>query len=112
MSPKELGYKDTGDRVIVINHKGFGEHGVVKHNDGFGEVAVELDNGSLFHGYEGRDLIYEDEPLPEKPEIPDEPSPVSNDLTRGRVIGPDGVEGFLDYYSSGEVYSQNEETES
>ncbi|MBI2032815.1 MAG: hypothetical protein HYT09_04200, partial [Candidatus Levybacteria bacterium] len=64
---REQGYKDAGDRIIVINRNGFGEHGRVRHNDGFGEVVVDLDSGYLFHGYEGRDLIYEDEPLPSEP---------------------------------------------
>ena len=65
--PRSKGYKDSGDRVIVINPAAFGERGIVMYNDGSGEVSVQLDRGDKFDGYEGRDLIYEDEELPAKP---------------------------------------------
>lgn len=109
---REQGYKDSGDRVILINKHGFGEHGIVRHNDGFGEVSVALDNGSLFHGYEGRDLIYEDEPLPSDPVDAGEFSVPTDNLPQRRVIAPEGLVGFFDTFSAGEVYSQNKEIES
>ena len=104
---KEQGYKDAGDRIVVINKTAFGEHGVVRNNDGFGEVSVILDNGFLFHGYEIRDLIYEDEPLPSEPIDAGEPSGPNDHLPlKELVITPDGSQGFLETLSPGEVLPQ------
>jgi hypothetical protein len=98
--PKELGYKDKEDRVIVINSFAFGLHGTVLDNDGFGEVLVALDNGRTFHGYEGVDLIYEDEPLPAEPVIR-EPGPK---LGMEAIVTEKGnVAALLDDLTGGEV---------
>lgn len=59
--PREKGYKDAGDRVVIINPNVKREAGIVLNNDGFGEIWVKTDSGGIFHGYEKRDLIYEDE---------------------------------------------------
>lgn len=122
---KEQGFKDAGDRVVVINKNGFGEHGVVEENDGFGEVSVVLDSGSLFHGYELRDLIYEDEPLPSDPIDAGESSTPNDDLLQipDRSLGfinnfkelfvaPDGSQGFLETLSRGKVFSQKKRRKS
>lgn len=99
--PRELGYKDTDDHVIVINPKAFGEHGVVISNDGFGEVLVKLDSGRTFHGYEARDFIYEDEELPSKP-IEVEPAEAFVNQPEV-VVTEEGQVGILDVYTEGEV---------
>lgn len=99
--PRHLGYKNKGDRVIVINPASFGKHGTVRVNDGFGEVLVDLDDGHGFHGYEGRDLIYEDEPVPEKA-IPADPSGPS--LGEEVVVDERGNSvGILCDYTGGKV---------
>ncbi|OGY25411.1 MAG: hypothetical protein A2Z24_02880 [Candidatus Woykebacteria bacterium RBG_16_44_10] len=98
--PRELGYKDAGDRVIVINAAAFGQHGKVLNNDGFGEVLVALENGRTFHGYEGRDLIYEDEPLPDKP-VEETPGPV---LDPENITDREGnIVATLETFTGGEV---------
>lgn len=87
--PRSLGYKNKGDRVIVINQHGYGLHGMISANDGFGEVVVELDNGLRFHGYEERDLVYENEY--EDLELP--PKVFVAGSVAGEIwheIGPDG----------------------
>ena len=98
--PRKLGYKDAGDRVVVVNVHGYGLHGTVRENDGCGQVIVDLDDGRTFEGYEGIDLIYEDEVknLPD-PEVREDPkvSPFIH-------IDEDAITTRIGSLLSGEVY--------
>lgn len=60
----------------------------------------------------GRDLIYEDEPLPTDPVDEGEPTIPTDNLSLKPFTTREGVRGFLDTYSVGEVYPQNKEIES
>src|SRR5688572_26364669 len=101
--PKNLGYKDRGDRVVVINSVAYGLHGVVQVNDGFGEVLVTLDDGRTFHGYEGADLIYEEDyderNLPEVVERDSGP-----EIDPHHEIDVKGKRSFHARLTGGEVY--------
>ena len=98
--PREIGYKDAGDRVIVVNRVAFGIHGTVYINDGFGEVVVDLDDGRTFQGYEERDLIYEDEELPEE-EVFEE---TGEEPEIRFLIGPDGELKRIGQHLGGVIY--------
>jgi ribosomal protein L24 len=57
--PREKGWKDRGDRVVVKSGPFAGKHGTVLENDGFGEILVRLDDGTKVRGYEGAEFDYE-----------------------------------------------------
>lgn len=101
--PKSWGYKDKGDRVVVINAVAYGLPGVVQVNDGFGEVWVALDDGRTFHGYEGADLVYEQDYDEKNP-----PEPVKRDsgpdTDSYHEIDQKGNRSIYTRLTGGEVY--------